>query len=184
MRNKKITIFVSVFVIVVIIFFFFWSGEKDGITTLNETTMTLSSPAFEDGGIIPSLYTCRGEGNHPPLEIGGVPTGAASLVLTVNDPDAISGDFIHWIVWNIDPDTREIKDSVPAGSLEGANSVGKGGYIAPCPPSGTHRYYFKLFALDTKLDLSETADNLELEEAIAGHVLDQAQLMGLVSADE
>jgi hypothetical protein len=142
--------------------------------------MQLSSPAFKNNKKIPSQYTCDGENINPPLRISGVPAGAQSLVLIVDDPDAPAGDWTHWTVWNIDPRASEIaENSVPAGAAEGLNDFGQTGYGGPCPPSGTHRYQFKLYALDAKLDLGENAKKKELEEALRGHTLAQATLSGL-----
>lgn len=118
----------------------------------------------------------------PPLEISGVPEGAKSMVLIMDDPDATHGLWVHWVLWNISPDTKEIpENSVPAGAAEGMTSFGKPGYGGPCPPSGTHRYFFKLCALNKKLELSPSAGKVELEEVMAGQVLDQAELIGLYS---
>ena len=146
--------------------------------------MNLSSPAFENGGVIPSIYTCRGSGNHPPFSIGGIPKGTMSLAMVVDDPDAPSGDFVHWVVWGISPDIGEINGNLPTGVVEGENSVSESGYFAPCPPSGTHHYHFKLYALDKKLELPDTTNRIELEEAMVGNIIDQAELTGVVSADQ
>ena len=104
------------------------------------------------------------------------------MVLIMDDPDATHGLWVHWVLWNISPDTKEIpENSVPAGAAEGMTSFGKPGYGGPCPPSGTHRYFFKLCALNKKLELSPSAGKVELEEVMAGQVLDQAELIGLYS---
>lgn len=181
MKNKKIIIFIAI-LLAFVIFLFFKKGDL-GVVISGETNMILSSPAFEAGGVIPSIYTCRGEGNNPPLEISNVPKETVSLVLTVNDPDASSGDFVHWLVWNIDPKTQEISDSLPLESVEGDNSFGKSGYIAPCPPTGTHHYYFKLYALNKKLELLAGASNQELDKALIGNIVGRTQLVGIVSKD-
>jgi hypothetical protein len=141
--------------------------------------MKITSPAFENNGNLPAKYTCDGAGINPPLSFAEVPAAAQSLVLISDDPDAPSGTFVHWTVWNIDPKTTEIaENSVPAGSMQGVTSYGKEGYGAPCPPSGVHHYYFKLYALDTKLYLPGVrADSLE--KAMIGHTLDKAELIGL-----
>lgn len=144
------------------------------------TPMELSSPAFAHNGSIPSLYTCDGEDRNPPLKISGVPLHAKSLVLIHDDPDAPMGTWVHWLLWNIDPETEEIpEDSVPQGAVEGTTSWGKTGYGGPCPPSGTHRYLFKLYALDTLLGLPSSADKDRLERALEGHIIAQAELIGL-----
>lgn len=144
--------------------------------------MIISSPAFENNKEIPSKYTCDGENINPSLQISKVPEGTQSLVLIMDDPDAPAGTWVHWIIWNIDPKTAEVaENSVPPGGVGGVTSFGSTGYGGPCPPSGTHRYFFKLYALDTKLDLPSEADKAQLEKAMEGHILDQAELVGLYS---
>jgi len=154
--------------------------SSGGYSELTSTGgLELSSPAFTDGGGIPGRYTCDGENVSPPLEIGGVPGDAVSLVLTVDDPDAPMGVWDHWVVWDIPPDTSAIAEgSLPAGSVEGLNSFKKHKYGGPCPPSGTHRYFFKLYALDAKLDLTPDSKKADVEKALEGHVLAQTQLTG------
>ncbi|MBI4215452.1 MAG: YbhB/YbcL family Raf kinase inhibitor-like protein [Parcubacteria group bacterium] len=142
--------------------------------------MQLSSPAFQHNQYIPSLYTCDGKNMNPPLQISGVPASAKSLALIVDDPDAPRGDWVHWTVWNIDPKTQTIAgNSVPPGAIEGQTDFGKPGYGGPCPPSGIHRYQFKLSALDTLLNLPPSAKKLEIEKAMEGHIIDHAILIGL-----
>ena len=146
--------------------------------TVTSTIMKLESSAFENNGEIPRKYTCDGEDISPPLAISEVPENARTLVLIVDDPDAPAGDWVHWVVFNIPASTREIAEaSAPAGAL-GATDFGRPGWGGPCPPSGTHRYFFKLYALDTELEQESTATKAELETAMAGHILDRAQLMG------
>ena len=140
---------------------------------------TISSTAFEYNGAIPSRYTCDGIDINPPLHIANVPAGTKSLALIVDDPDAPMGIWVHWVVWNIDPATPEIKENeVPAGAAEGVNDFRKHNYGGPCPPSGTHRYFFTLYALDTRLDPGAHANKATLEKAMKGHILGQAELMG------
>ena len=116
---------------------------------------------------------------NPELKISGVPGETKSLVLIVDDPDAPRGLFTHWMVWNIDPKTTNIaENSAPAGAIQGTNDFGKRNYVGPCPPSGTHRYFFRIFALDTKLDLKPNTRRAELDTAIHGHTLAQGELMG------
>ena len=142
--------------------------------------MQLQSDAFGNNQKIPDKYTCNGANINPPLLISDVPQDAKTLALIVDDPDALSGDWSHWLVWNIDPTTKTIsEDSVPSGATEGITDFGKPGYGGPCPPAGTHRYFFKLYALDNILDLSSDADQKKLEAAMDGHVLDQATIIGL-----
>ena len=112
--------------------------------------------------------------------IGNIPAPAKSLALVLEDPDAPSGIFVHWVMWNIPPGTREISEnSSPRGVQQGLNDFRKHGYIGPCPPSGTHRYFFKIYALDTLLRLQSGAAKKDLEKAMKGHIIDQASLTGL-----
>ncbi|PYI87397.1 MAG: YbhB/YbcL family Raf kinase inhibitor-like protein [Verrucomicrobia bacterium] len=141
--------------------------------------MTITSPAFPAGGQIPAKFTCNGQGTSPELRISGTPPGAKSLLLIADDPDAPGGVFTHWLVWNIDPQTtRWAENSVPAGALQGTNDFSKKGYGPPCPPSGTHRYIFKIFALDRPLELKAGARRADVEDAIRGHILAQGELIG------
>lgn len=140
----------------------------------------LSSPAFENNGNIPSKYTCDGRDINPPLVIENPPQDTKSFALIVDDPDAPMGTWVHWVVWNIPPTVRRIEEgTLPAGALQGINDFRKRDYGGPCPPSGTHRYFFKLYALDAMLDLTTNARKADLEKAMKGHILAQAQLIGL-----
>lgn len=145
--------------------------------------MKITSFAFEHNSKIPSKYTCDGENINPELRIEEVPENAKSLVLIVDDPDATRGStWLHWTLWNINSQTKEIaENSVPEGAIEGKTDFGKPGWGGPCPPSGSHRYFFKLFALDEILDLSAGASLDELQKAMEGHILSQAELIGLYS---
>jgi len=144
--------------------------------------MQITSTAFEAGQTIPSKYTCDGENINPPITILDVPEGTKSLVLIFDDPDAPAGTWIHWLVWNIAPSTGIIlENSVPQGAIEGTTSFGKTGYGGPCPHSGEHRYFFKIYALDTMLNLDSSIDIAALETAMEGHILDKAELMGVYS---
>lgn len=144
--------------------------------------MKITSSAFQESGNIPQKFSCVGSDVNPPLHFDGVPAGAKSLALIVDDPDAPSGLFTHWIVWNIDPKTNEIaENSVPQNAIQGTNDFGKTGYGGPCPPSGTHRYYFKIFALDQSLTLKAGAKRKEVEAAMRGHTIAQGELMGRYS---
>jgi len=141
-------------------------------------SVSIATSAFQAGGDIPAKFTCNGANVNPELKINGVPNEAKSLVLIVDDPDAPRGLFTHWIVWNIDPKTTEIgENSVPVGGVQGTNDFGKRSYGGPCPPSGTHRYFFKIFALDTKLDLKPSARRTDLDTAIKSHILGQGESM-------
>ncbi|MCG8431435.1 MAG: YbhB/YbcL family Raf kinase inhibitor-like protein [Candidatus Omnitrophica bacterium] len=140
--------------------------------------MQITSPEFAHNESIPGLFTCQGDDVNPALEISGVPEDARTLVLIMDDPDAPGVTWDHWIVWNIPAGTVGIEqDSVPGE--QGRNSWGRRDYGGPCPPSGTHRYFFKLYALDTELSLSAGASKQELEQAMQGHILAQAELIGL-----
>ncbi len=142
--------------------------------------LKIASPVFAHNGFIPARYTCDGNDINPPLEITRVPAEAKSLALIVDDPDAPVGMWVHWVMWNIDPQTREIaEDSVPHEALQGKNDWKRNSYGGPCPPSGVHRYFFKLYALDTKLNLGAGTTKKELEKAMQGHVLANAELIGL-----
>lgn len=142
--------------------------------------LTLKSPAFTYGAPIPARYTCDGDDIHPPLVVAGVPEGTASLALIVDDPDSPTGTWVHWTLWNIPPATAEFPaGEMPTGAVEGMTTFGRTGYGGPCPHTGEHRYVWKLYALDTRLELppSTTAD--ELTQAMEGHVLERSELLGL-----
>lgn len=155
--------------------------------------MKISSPAFGHNQSIPSKYTCDGENINPPLQISDILEGAKSLVLISDDPDAPAGTWIHWTIWDISPHTKEIPENtipnrapwdpnspaMPLPAMEGLTNFGKPGYGGPCPPSGTHRYFFKLYALDTILDLPPSAKAGDIEKAMKGRILDKAELIGL-----
>jgi Raf kinase inhibitor-like YbhB/YbcL family protein len=147
-----------------------------------KNTLKVTSPAFENEGNIPSKYTCDGEGINPPLHISGIPEGAKTLAIIVEDPDAPNGTFDHWLAWNIPPE-NPIEENRTAG-ITGMNSAKKTGYYGPCPPSGIHRYFFYVFALNESLDLKEGADKQQLREAIEKHVLAIGVLMGTYQKEE
>ena len=148
--------------------------------------MRVESPAFNEGGAIPAKHTCEGEDTAPPLRFHDVPKDAKSLVLLVDDPDAPDPKaprrvWLHWLVWDLPPDTKELPEGgrpLPPGATEATNDSGDVGYGGPCPPIGRHRYFFKLFALDTLLGLPGSAKRADVEKAMEGHVLAQAQVMG------
>jgi len=144
-------------------------------------TFTLTSSAFSNNGRIPDVYTCKGQDINPPLSLQGIPQGAKSFVLIMDDPDAPMGTWDHWVVWNIPPTTTEIHEGEEPQGVAGKNSWGRTGYGGPCPPSGTHRYVFKLYALDTMLNLKKGETKREVEQAMQGHILAQTQLVGLYS---
>ncbi|MDW7773910.1 MAG: YbhB/YbcL family Raf kinase inhibitor-like protein [Desulfobulbaceae bacterium] len=140
--------------------------------------MQLSSPAFDHQGTIPSKYTCDGSNISPPLAISGVPSEARSLVLLVDDPDAPGGTFVHWVVYDIPPDVKVIHENTDPGTL-GTNNFRKTSYGGPCPPSGTHRYFFKIYALDRDLKLSPGQSKQQVEREMSGHIIAQTELIGL-----
>lgn len=146
--------------------------------------LMLESTAFRDGDMIPSKHTCDGTNTSPPLQWQGLPPGTTSLALIADDPDAPMGIWVHWILYNIPPTCGGLpegmpKDSrLPDGTLQGTTSYRTTGYGGPCPPSGTHRYYFALYALDRMLDLKPGATRGEIDNAMRGHVLAETRFMG------
>ncbi len=146
--------------------------------------ITITSPAFEDGGLIPAKYTCDGADISPPLQWEGVPEGTGSIAVISDDPDAPMGTWVHWVLFGLPSETRELAENIPPdrtlpnGAKQGTTDFGRVGYGGPCPPSGTHRYFFKIYALDTEIDLSAGASKSELLKAMEGHILGQGQLIG------
>jgi Raf kinase inhibitor-like YbhB/YbcL family protein len=140
--------------------------------------LVVKSPVFENNKSIPKKYSCDGEEVNPPLSVEGLPKEAKTLVLIVDDPDAPRGTFDHWIVWNIPAVGKIDENSVPG--TEGVNSASQRSYVGMCPPSGTHRYFFKVYALDTNLDLKpEQTKKKDLEKAMQGHILGRGEIVGL-----
>ncbi|CAH2031378.1 YbhB/YbcL family Raf kinase inhibitor-like protein [Trichlorobacter ammonificans] len=151
--------------------------EKQEVENMNP--LTLSSPAFRHGEAVPARHTCDGHDSSPPLLIANVPARTRSLALIMDDPDAPSGTWVHWLVWNLPAATREIAENgLPREAVQGRNSWRRNGYGGPCPPSGSHRYVFRLFALDVTLRLGAAADRSELEQVMSGHILAHTELMG------
>jgi Raf kinase inhibitor-like YbhB/YbcL family protein len=141
--------------------------------------LTISSPAFNNDQAIPARYTCDGDNVSPPLVIGNTPPKARMLALIMDDPDAPVGTWVHWVVWNIPVQTLEIPENgLPPGAVMGRNDWKRSSYGGPCPPSGTHRYFFRLYALDTSLLLTSTTTKIGLERAMQGHILARGELMG------
>lgn len=141
--------------------------------------MLVTSTAFENGKEIPKKYTCDGENVNPPISIAGIPPNAQSLAIILDDPDAPTGVWNHWIVWGIGGGVKVINEnSVPMGASLGTNNFGKLDYKGPCPPGGTHRYFFRVYALDIKPALLKGSKRVDLEAAMRGHILTQAELMG------
>ena len=146
-------------------------AEEGGIT------MRLTSPAFQNNTPIPSKYTCQGDDINPPLTIEEVPEGTKTLALIIDDPDAPFMTWVHWVVFNIFSTDKIAENSIPG--RQGRNDFGRNDYGGPCPPSGQHRYFHKIYALDTILDLKEGSSKKELEDAMQGHILGKAELLGL-----
>jgi Raf kinase inhibitor-like YbhB/YbcL family protein len=139
----------------------------------------VASSAISDGGNIPSQFTCSGADQSPPLSWGGIPHGTQSMALLLDDPDAPGGTFVHWVVYDISPSLSGFKSGAAEGSA-GANSIGKASYMGPCPPPGNqHHYHFRLFALDTDLRLAPSPNAQTVLDAISGHVLESAELVGI-----
>ncbi len=180
MYKKPLYLLLSLFFV---IFLFHCSKEgnsKDsGGTAMG--TIVVSSTAFQEGGMIPRKYTCDDRDYSPQIGWTGIPAGAKSIALICDDPDAPAGTWVHWVVFNIPATVKELGEGVtalPAGARQGINDFRKLPYGGPCPPGGTHRYFFKVYALDTLLTLKEGASKGELLRAMEGHVLAQGQLMG------
>lgn len=144
-----------------------------------QNIMKITSPAFDHNESLPPDYTCDGKGMNPPMTIRDVPAAAQSLVLFLDDPDAVGGTFDHWVLWNIDPAITAISEGETPQGAVGKNSAGGNAYFPPCPPTGEHRYFFKLYALDTMLSLPAGSSKATVERTIEGHVLDSAELIGL-----
>ena len=149
--------------------------------------MKLTSTAFGEGGMIPAQYTCNGPDISPPLNWEDVPEQTKSLALIADDPDAPVGTWVHWVLYNLPADSRELQEDLPKtkvlpnGAMQGTNDFRKIGYGGPCPPGGTHRYFFKLYALDELVDLNPGARKKDLLDAMKGHILAECQLMGKFS---
>lgn len=144
--------------------------------------LVISSTAFVAGGMIPSKYTCDGENISPPLDIAHIPGEARCLALIADDPDAPVGTWVHWLAWNI-PVTHHISENEIHG-MEGINDFQQHHYGGPCPPSGTHRYYFKIYALDELLDLPPKTRKSHLEKAMSEHIIGFGELMGLYKRND
>lgn len=149
--------------------------------------LKVTSSAFQNGGVIPSKYTADGADVSPPLKFEGIPTGARTLALICDDPDAPHGTWVHWVLYNLPATVHELPEHVPTqqtlsnGAEQGVNDFGKIGYGGPAPPSGTHRYFLKVSALNVKLDLPAKATKAQLLKAMNGHILAQGELMGKYS---
>lgn len=144
----------------------------------------ITSTAFADGGMIPAKYTCDGADVSTPLQWDAVPEDTKTIALICDDPDAPMGTWVHWVLFNLPAETRNLAENIPAdktlpnGAKQGINDFGKIGYGGPCPPGGTHRYFFKLYALDSGIDLDAGADKDQLLKAMEGHIIGQGKLIG------
>ncbi len=178
---KKIVWPLLFIITVLVLFYNLYDGKKIlPKTSIINTAMKLESSAFKEGEMIPSEYTCEGLNTRVPLSWSEVPEGVKSFAIIVDDPDAPSGDFVHWLIFNIPLKTTELPENgEPAGAVDGINSANRVGWIGPCPPTGTHHYHFKLYALDTKLTLTSEAKKSDLLSAMESHVLAEAELVGL-----
>ena len=142
-------------------------------------TIQLTSPAFSEGGTIPKKFTCDADNVSPQLAWSGVPSETKSLVLIVDDPDAPSGDWVHWVLYDLPPELTGLAEGIKGVGVDGVNDFRKPGYGGPCPPRGSnHRYFFKLYALDTRLNLKPGASKADIEKAMGGHILAQGLLVG------
>ena len=155
------------------------SGEREVLMKI-----TVTSSAFKEGQMIPGKYTCDGDDMSPPINWSAIPTGAKSIALISDDPDAPRGTWVHWVIFNIPAEAKGLTEDVPHeevldnGAVQGMNDSHQTGYGGPCPPGGIHRYFFKVYALDTKISLGPKATKLDLEDAMKGHILSEGQLMG------
>lgn len=195
--GKPITVIIIALVIVIGLFIFsqrssdrqkeisysYTKLQGDGEITLPYNNMKLSSSAFQHNGSIPSKYTCDGDNVNPPLSIVDAPEETQSFVLIMEDPDVPKhlredGMWDHWVVFNIPPDTTEIMEGQEPKGVHGTGTSGNSAYYGPCPPDREHRYFFKLYALDVMLDLTEGSSKSDIEMAMEGHVLDKTELVG------
>ena len=151
------------------------------IPSLNTGNMKLTSSAFVNNTTIPVQYTCTGQGVTPPLTFSGVPAKAQSLALIMDDPDAPSGTFVHWVIFNMPPSTAGLEENGSVPGVQTGNSENLAGYTPPCPPSGQHRYYFKLYALNETLVASDIQNKADLELAMSGRIIARSELIGLVA---
>ncbi len=160
------------------------SSGLDGNKSEAPMKISVASSAFKEGEMIPGKYTCDGDDISPPIDWSGIPKEAKSVAMISDDPDAPRGTWVHWVIYNIPPHAKGLPENIPSkesledGALQGINDSHQAGYGGPCPPSGVHRYYFKVYALDTKLSLKPGVTKKALEDAMKGHILSEGQLMG------
>lgn len=179
--------FISIFFLSLLLYITF--ALNTTCTEVNKMSITITSPAFKEGGMIPKKYSCDGEDISPPLRWENIPENTKSIALISDDPDAPVGTWIHWVIYNIPPETSELGENIPTdnvlndGTIQGKNDWDRIGYGGPCPPGGTHRYFFKIYALDSVLELKPGATKNELLGAMQGHILAEGQLMGKYKRD-
>jgi len=181
-RLSMILCFIGVFMLVMST-----APAKDKKKEGAQMNLTVTSPAFTNEGMIPSKYTCDGRDVSPPLSWSGGPDGTKSYALIADDPDAPAGTWVHWVIYDIPQDTTSLPEAVPAGktlkngAVQGTNDFRRYGYGGPCPPGGTHRYYFKVYALDILIGKGPGLTKKQLLNAMEGHILAQGELMGKYS---
>ncbi len=180
--HRKIT-----FLALISFFILLYPGYESGFSETKggkDMGISIMSTAFSQGGMIPKQHTCDGADISPPLSWSGVPEGTKSLALICDDPDAPVGTWVHWVLFNIPPGTKDLPEKIPPakkienGAVHGINDFRKLGYGGPCPPGGTHRYFFKLYALGTQLELESGVTKQDLLNAMEGHILEHGELMG------
>ena len=178
-RFKMIRMFFALAILAIIFFVLGYSVESIAMDGAGKggLKMKLTSPEFENNSFIPGKYTCQGDDINPTLTIENIPQGAKGLALIVDDPDAPMGTWVHWVVYDIPIISRIDEGTIPG--KQGLNDFRKRDYGGPCPPSGTHRYFFKIYALDKMLNLKEGVSKKNLEKSMEGHILDKAELIGL-----
>jgi Raf kinase inhibitor-like YbhB/YbcL family protein len=181
MKKWLVVLIMIVFISIVLMFLIIKNNSVDFSNTneQNNINMKIESDVFVDSKMIPTQYTCYGEKTQIPIKILDVPKEAKSLALIVDDPDAPNGNFVHWVIWNINPQTSVIENNNLPGAVEGNTSLGKPGWVAPCPPSGTHHYNFKLYALDAILSIAKSSTKADLISAMSGYIIENATLVGL-----
>ncbi|MBI2985002.1 MAG: YbhB/YbcL family Raf kinase inhibitor-like protein [Candidatus Kerfeldbacteria bacterium] len=174
--------FILIATAIVIVFVSWLTAKRDtSEPTLNTNapaTVVVTSSAFTNNGNVPAKYTCDGQNTSPPLQISGQPANAKGLALIMDDPDAPGRTYTHWLVWNIPPQTSTVSEGQSPSGATGQNSAGQSIYTGPCPPSGTHRYYFRVYALDAELTLAAGSSKSDVVNAMSGHVLTQGELIG------
>ena len=171
----------AVFVLAILVLGMISVAENSAFAQSKKTVMVLSSPAFKNNEKIPKKYACDGQSISPQLKFQNIPKNAKSLALILDDPDAPKGTFNHWVAWHISPKKTQIAEGEKGKITEGLNGVGQKGYFPPCPPSGTHRYIFKLYALDSDVDISDKSKSKDLRAAILNHIIQTATLTGKYS---